>query len=151
MNYKHQTYLIPQNLISMPNYRHNTFFQRYVMNDIYKILTEDEWNQAFMIGYIETALDKEDGFIHFSTSKQLPLTLELYFKDSKKLILLQVDEEKIKDKIIYERSNSNERAGKFPHLYDKFNIDAVLNKWNITREAFSLPKEILIEAEKNFN
>jgi len=133
----------------MPNYRHNTFFQRYVMNDIYKILTEDEWSQAFTIGYVETALDKEDGFIHFSTSKQLPLTLELYFKESKKLILLQVDEEKIKDKIIYERSNSNDRVGKFPHLYDRFNIDAVLNKWNITREAFSLPKEILIEAEKN--
>ena len=135
----------------MPNYRHNTFFQRHVMNDIYKILTEDEWNQASKIGYVETALDKEDGFIHFSTSKQLPLTLKLYFKDSKKLILLKVDEEKIKDKIIYERSNSNDRAGKFPHLYDKFNIDAVLNKWNITREAFNLPKEILIEAEKNFN
>ena len=135
----------------MPNYRHNTFFQRHVMNDIYKILTEDEWNQASKIGYVETALDKEDGFIHFSTSKQLPLTLELYFKDSKKLILLQVDEEKIQDKIIYEGSNSNDRVGKFPHLYDKFNIDAVLNKWNITREAFSLPKKILIEAEKNFN
>ena len=135
----------------MPNYRHNTFFQRYVMNDIYKILTEDEWNQASKIGYVETALDKEDGFIHFSTSKQLPLTLELYFKDSKKLILLQVDEEKIQDKIIYEESNSNDRVGKFPHLYDKFNINAVLNKWNITREAFSLPKEVLIEAEKNFN
>ena len=119
------------------------------MNDIYKILTEDEWNQASKIGYVETALDKEDGFIHFSTSKQLPLTLKLYFKDSKNLILLQVDEEKIKDKIIYERSNSNNRVGKFPHLYDRFNIDAVLNKWNITREAFSLPKEILIEAEKN--
>ena len=57
----------------------------------------------------------------------------------------------IKDKIIYERSNSNDRVGKFPHLYDKFNINAVLNKWNITREAFSLPKEVLIEAEKNFN
>ena len=68
----------------MPNYRHNTFFQRHVMNDIYKILTEDEWNQASKIGYVETALDKEDGFIHFSTSKQLPLTLKLYFKDSKK-------------------------------------------------------------------
>ena len=121
------------------------------MNDIYKILTEDEWDQASKVGYVETALDKEDGFIHFSTSKQLPLTLELYFKDSKKLILLQVDEEKIKDKIIYERSNSNGRVGKFPHLYNKFNIDAVLNKWNITREAFSLPKEVLIEAEKNFN
>ncbi len=151
MNYKHQTYLIPQNLISMPNYRHNTFFQRHLMNDIYKILTEDEWNQASKIGYVETALDKEDGFIHFSTSKQLPLTLKLYFKDSKNLILLQVDEEKIQDKIIYEESNSNDRVGKFPHLYDKFNINAVLNKWNITREAFSLPKEVLIEAEKNFN
>ena len=135
----------------MPNYRHNTFFQRHLMNDIYKILTEDEWDQASKVGYVETALDKEDGFIHFSTSKQLPLTLKLYFKDSKKLILLQLDEEKKKDKIIYERSNSNDRAGKFPHLYDKFNMNAILNKWNITREAFSLPKEILIEAEKNFN
>jgi len=135
----------------MPNYRHNTFFQRHLMNDIYKILTEDEWDQASKVGYVETALDKEDGFIHFSTSKQLPLTLKLYFKDSKKLILLQVDEEKIQDKIIYEESNSNDRVGKFPHLYDKFNINAVLNKWNITREAFSLPKEVLIEAEKNFN
>jgi uncharacterized protein (DUF952 family) len=135
----------------MPNYRHNTFFQRHVMNDIYKILTEDEWDQASKVGYVETALDKEDGFIHFSTSKQLPLTLKLYFKDSRKLILLQVDEEKIQDKIIYEGANSNDRVGKFPHLYDKFNINAVLNKWNITREAFSLPKEVLIEAEKNFN
>jgi len=74
----------------MPNYRHNTFFQRYVMNDIYKILTEDEWNQASKIGYVETALDKEDGFIHFSTSKQLPLTLELYFKDFKELIFYKI-------------------------------------------------------------
>ena len=122
-----------------------------MMNDIYKILTEDEWNQASKIGYVETALDKEDGFIHFSTSKQLPLTLELYFKDFKGLILLQVDEEKIKDKIIYEGANSKDREGKFPHLYDKFNVDAVLRKWNIKREAFSLPKEVLIEAEKNFN
>jgi len=135
----------------MPNYRHNTFFQRHLMNDIYKILTEDEWDQASKVGYVETALDKEDGFIHFSTSKQLPLTLKLYFKDSKKLILLQVDEEKIKDKIIYEGSNSNDRVGKFPHLYDKLNINDILNCWNIKREGFRLPKEVLIEAEKNFN
>ena len=121
------------------------------MNDIYKILTTDEWNEASQKGYVETALDKMDGFIHFSTSNQLPLTLELYFKDQKDLVLLQVNEERLKDKMIYEGTNSNDRKGKFPHLYDKLNMNDVVNFWNIKREAFSLPKEVLIEAEKNFN
>tara|TARA_B100001063_G_C16478995_1_gene411582 strand:+ start:118 stop:483 length:366 start_codon:yes stop_codon:yes gene_type:complete len=121
------------------------------MNDIYKILTTDEWNEASQKGYVETALDKMDGFIHFSTSNQLPLTLELYFKDQKDLVLLQVNEERLKDKMIYEGTNSNDRKGKFPHLYDKLNMNDVVNSWNIKREAFSLPKEVLIEAEKNFN
>ena len=135
----------------MNNYRHNTFFQRYVMNDIYKILTTEEWSEASKNGFIETALDKMDGFVHFSTSNQLPLTLELYFKDHKDLVLLQVNEDRLKDKIVYEEANSNERKGKFPHLYDKLNINDILNCWNIKREGFRLPKEVLIEAETNFN
>ena len=121
------------------------------MNDIYKILTIEEWSEASKKGYVETALDKMDGFVHFSTSNQLPLTLELYFKDHKDLVLLQVNEDRLKDKIVYEEANSNERKGKFPHLYDKLNINDILNCWNIKREGFRLPKEVLIEAETNFH
>jgi len=121
------------------------------MNDIYKILTTEEWSEASKNGFIETALDKMDGFVHFSTSNQLALTLELYFKDHKDLVLLQVNEDRLKDKIVYEEANSNERKGKFPHLYDKLNINDILNYWNIKREGFRLPKAVLIEAETNFN
>ena len=33
-------------------------------NQIYKVLTLDEWEQAQASGVIITELDKEDGFIH---------------------------------------------------------------------------------------
>ena len=50
------------------------------MNSIYKVLTEEEWEHAISLGYVVTKLDNDDGFIHLSTSKQLALTLHLYFK-----------------------------------------------------------------------
>ena len=43
------------------------------MSDIYKVLTEKEWQAANLSGEIITSLDQKDGFIHFSTSKQLSL------------------------------------------------------------------------------
>ena len=49
------------------------------MNDVFKILTKEEWSDALKHGYIKTDIDKNDGFIHFSTSKQLAKTLRLYF------------------------------------------------------------------------
>ena len=50
------------------------------MSNIYKVLTEAEWKIANLLGFIETDLDKDDGFIHLSTSKQLVLTLIFEFK-----------------------------------------------------------------------
>ena len=41
------------------------------MNDVYKILTKEEWSDASKLGYVKTDIDESDGFIHFSTSKQL--------------------------------------------------------------------------------
>ncbi len=47
-------------------------------NEIYKVLTLDEWEQAQASGAIITELDKADGFIHLSTATQLNATLSLY-------------------------------------------------------------------------
>ena len=52
------------------------------MSSIYKVLTQEEWEHAISFGYVVTKLDNDDGFIHLSTSKQLALTLRLYFKNS---------------------------------------------------------------------
>ena len=38
------------------------------MNDLYKVLTISEWENANENGFIETSLDIEDGFVHLSLS-----------------------------------------------------------------------------------
>ena len=61
------------------------------MINIYKVLTEEEWQLSCSKGYVSTILDEQDGFIHFSSPKQLALTLYLYFKEHNKVVLLQIN------------------------------------------------------------
>lgn len=112
------------------------------MCDLYKVLTISEWNESVNSGLVETSLDNKDGFIHFSSSTQLALTLDLYFKSENKVILLQIDEEKLDLPLIYEEANGN-RIGKFAHLYDKLKIQCISKKWELNRNAFELPNEVL--------
>ena len=49
------------------------------MKYIYKVLSHAEWKKASSDGFVNTNLDIEDGFIHFSTSRQLALTIRSYF------------------------------------------------------------------------
>ena len=74
------------------------------MSSIYKVLTEEECT-CNLPYYVVTKLDNDDGFIHLSTSKQLALTLHLYFKNQKKVILLEIDQDSIKDGIVFEEAN----------------------------------------------
>ena len=121
------------------------------MNDnVYKILREYEWEEAKESGLITTALDKEDGFIHLSTAPQLAATLDLFFKDSDSLRLLQINLDKIdQTQLIYESSLPNEgkRKSAFPHFYSQLMINQISESWNIKRESFSLPEEVLLQAE----
>tara|TARA_B100000900_G_scaffold349966_1_gene316318 strand:- start:620 stop:979 length:360 start_codon:yes stop_codon:yes gene_type:complete len=116
------------------------------MNDLYKVLTISEWNKSVKSGLIETSLDIKDGFIHFSSSIQLALTLDLYFKSVNKVILLQIDENKLNSPLIYEEADG-ERIGKFPHLYDKLSVQSISKKWELHRNAFQLPSEVLKNIE----
>ena len=117
------------------------------MNDVFKILTKEEWSDASKHGYVKTDIDENDGFIHFSTSKQLAKTLHLYFDNIDEVVLLQINEEKIHANLVYEESDSNNRSGKFPHLYGKLLTTDISNDWNIERKGFNLPEKVLFEAE----
>ena len=89
---------------------------------VYKILTISEWTEAKALGEIETALDRNDGFIHLSTAPQLAATLDFFFKDSHSLHLLQLNLDKIDEtQLIYESPLPNEgkRKSPFPHLYSQ--------------------------------
>ena len=118
------------------------------MSSIYKILTEEEWEHAFSLGYVVTKLDNDDDFIHLSTSKQLALTLHLYFKNHKKVILLEINQDSIKDEIVFEEAELSGRLGKFPHLYGKLLIRNVKKHWTLKRNSFDLPKKVLEELEE---
>ena len=116
--------------------------------NVYKILSIREWNEAQKLGYINTDLDKKDGFIHFSDANQLAVSLELYFSDHEEVILLLPNMKKIESKLKYELTDADsKRKGYFAHLYGDLMIDDIKKLWQIKRDAFKLPKSILLEAE----
>ena len=119
-------------------------------NNVYKILRTNEWEEASLTGSILSEVDTKDGFIHLSTAVQLAATLSLFFKDSETVFLLQLDMEKIDiNKLIYEEPYPNDglRKSSFPHLYCDLTTDQISKMWTIERGAFSLPQEVILQAE----
>tara|TARA_B100000900_G_C19953088_1_gene462492 strand:+ start:27 stop:395 length:369 start_codon:yes stop_codon:yes gene_type:complete len=116
--------------------------------NVYKILSIEEWNKAQKLGYINTDLDKKDGFIHFSSANQLAATLELYFSDHEEVMLLMPNMKKIETDLKYELPDTGSmRKGFFAHLYGDLMIEDIQKSWQIKRGAFQLPQFILLEAE----
>ena len=116
--------------------------------NVYKILSTREWDDAQKLGYINTDLDKKDGFIHFSNANQLAASLELYFSDHEEVILLLPCMRKIESNLKYEPTDADsKRKGFFAHLYGDLKIEDIEKSWQIKRGAFQLPQSILIEAE----
>ena len=118
-------------------------------NQIYKVLTPNEWDKAQALGVIITELDIKDGFIHLSTAAQLNATLFLYFAKEESVVLLQVDHSQTHDRIKFEAPiPAGNRSGLFPHYYGDLNIDAVSRVWHLKRGAFEIPIEVMLQAEQ---
>ena len=116
--------------------------------NVYKILSIEEWNKAQKSGFINTNLDIKDGFIHFSTASQLATSLELYFSNHQEVILLLPNMKKIGANLKYESTKpDSKRNGFFAHLYGDLSTEDISKSWLIKREAFKLPISILLEAE----
>tara|TARA_Y100000385_G_scaffold233974_1_gene247029 strand:+ start:75 stop:443 length:369 start_codon:yes stop_codon:yes gene_type:complete len=116
-------------------------------NKVYKVLTLEEWEEASKIGQIVTALDQQDGFVHLSSATQLNMTLSLYFLKEERVILLQINEGDIIEGLTYEYADK--RGGEFAHFYGELSTDKILQSWHLDRSAFSLPEEVMLEAEQN--
>jgi len=116
-------------------------------NKVYKVLTLGEWEEASKIGQIVTALDQQDGFVHLSSATQLNMTLSLYFLKEEKVILLQINKGDIIEGLTYEYADK--RGGEFAHFYGELSTDKISQSWHLDRSAFSLPEEVMLEAEQN--
>jgi uncharacterized protein (DUF952 family) len=94
------------------------------MTTIYKICTASEWHQAEHAGaYRGSAVDRKDGFIHFSTAEQAPETASKWFAGLRDLVLVAVDGDALGARLKWEPSRG---GALFPHLYGDLELSAVL-------------------------
>ena len=109
---------------------------------IFKICHCAEWELAKREGlYAGSAKDREDHFMHFSTSQQVMDTLERHYAGAGDLVLVAVDPKTLGHALKYEPSRG---GALFPHLYGTLPLTFV--KWvkPIRRGvdgAFLLPRE----------
>ena len=85
------------------------------MSRIYKILPRADWTAAHEAGRFEgSAVDRQDGFIHFSTAAQAQETARRHFAGQAGLVVLEVEADDLGEALRWEPSRGGEL---FPHLY----------------------------------
>lgn len=91
---------------------------------IYKIVTSEQWRAAKEKGVFNGApVDLKDGYIHFSTAKQLRETAAKHFAGQDDLLLVSVSSSSMTAKLVYEPSRGGQL---FPHLYGALLLSAVI-------------------------
>jgi uncharacterized protein (DUF952 family) len=90
---------------------------------IYKICSAAEWAVAEAAGaYRGSAVDHQDGFIHFSTAEQAEETASRHFAGQDGLVLVAVDPATLGDALRWEPSRG---GALFPHLHAPLPLAAV--------------------------
>lgn len=90
---------------------------------IYKIVSRTEWAAAEDVGaFAGSAVDLEDGYIHFSTVDQVAETAAKHFSGQEDLLLVVVSEDKLGDSVRWEESRGGQL---FPHLYGELPVGVV--------------------------
>jgi uncharacterized protein (DUF952 family) len=91
---------------------------------VYKIVAADEWREAVAAGvFAGAAIDRADGFIHFSTAEQAPETAAKWFAGRDDLTLAAVEAEALGAHLRWEPSRG---GALFPHLYAALPMSAVV-------------------------
>lgn len=94
------------------------------VSPLYHILTTEAWALARKAQiYMPDPLAQE-GFIHLSNKKQVPVVLERHFKNKADLAMLHIDPLKLTSALKYEPVYEQEDL--YPHLYGPLNLDAVI-------------------------
>jgi uncharacterized protein (DUF952 family) len=97
---------------------------------ILHITSRAAWAEAQARGaYVAPSLESE-GFIHCSTEKQVPHVANAFYRGATDLVLLMIDETKLKPELKWEAPAGPPAAGisdsdLFPHVFGPINLDAV--------------------------
>lgn len=91
---------------------------------IYHVAAIAAWENAQETEqYIHPSLAAE-GFIHACSQEQLRGVLDRYYKNQKDIVLLEIDETRLKNPLKYELAPSVNEM--FPHCFGYINTDAVI-------------------------
>jgi|SRR5271165_3390128 len=94
------------------------------MTLVFKIVAADEWRAAEREGvFAGTAVDRADGYIHFSTAGQAAETAAKWFSGRDDLALVAVDADALGPALRWEPSRG---GALFPHLYAPLPMRAVV-------------------------
>jgi uncharacterized protein (DUF952 family) len=91
---------------------------------VYKIVATEEWTKAAAAGvFTGAAVDRADGFIHFSTAAQVRETAAKWFAGRGDLTLAAIDAAALGEDLRWEPSRG---GALFPHLYTHLPMSAVV-------------------------
>jgi uncharacterized protein (DUF952 family) len=91
---------------------------------IYKILPRADWDAARAAGsFVGSAVDRKDGYIHFSTAAQAQETARRHFAGQADLVVLELEADDLGEALRWEPSRGGEL---FPHLYGRLAAAQVL-------------------------
>ena len=98
---------------------------------IFHITSQAEWSQAQTRGEYTAPSLVSEGFIHFSTEKQVLVVANAFYRGRKDLVVLKVDEARLKSELKWEApagppSDNISESDLFPHIYGPGNLDAVI-------------------------
>ncbi len=93
------------------------------MSRIYKILPAADWDAARSSGRYEgSAVDRQDGFIHFSTAAQAQETARRHFAGQAGLVVLEIEADDLGAGLRWEPSRGGQL---FPHLHGGLDVSHV--------------------------
>ena len=94
------------------------------MTLVFKIVATDAWRAAQAEGvFAGAAVDRDDGYIHFSTAAQVAETAAKWFAGRDDLTLVAVDSDALGATLRWEVSRG---GALFPHLYGPLPMRAVV-------------------------
>ncbi len=89
---------------------------------IYHIVLAEDW-AAFDTGLYRAKSLETEGFIHCSFADQLDGVINRYYKGADRIVILEIDPERLMSRMIKEPSTNNEI---YPHIYGPINRDAIV-------------------------
>ncbi len=90
---------------------------------IYHIVLPEVWGKFKNEKFYEADSLKTEGFIHCSFAGQVETVLQRYYKDAQKVLILEIEPEKLMSKFVEEPSTGGEI---YPHIYGKINAEAIV-------------------------